>query len=637
MKKALKENKKIKVKEDEILFNYIQPQGGITFKESDYILCGDGYIKPLRIYQLPKKLKDFWLDDILNIDGTIGAIDISTRDTAEVKKNINKSLKEEFTRKHSAKDYLELYDATIRQQELEMLLNELSEMGETVKMTDFRLFIPERRQVEMEDRAEVIVKNLEGDSYMCSCFLNEGRREWEAIFEPYKKSHAKTFSMKGFPLLTEQLAYGDPFNYSELIDSRGDLIGFTSTDGAVIFDEFTKTETRKHYNSLVVGDMGSGKSTLLKKRFKSNAAKGNFIRTFDITGEFTELTKEFGGKIIKCNGESGLLNPMEILKAGDDDATSYARHISKVSTFFKAIFPSATDELISSLQNVLRDFYESYDLLPGRLGGITSLPSKSYPILSDLLHFIESEMDNILKAPTETVAEKTLIEAKIKDLYNIENAIKNVVQNYGRMFDGHTSVDNITDEKIVTFDISEIKDLGNVFAAQIFNMVSLCWDNAVSNGKIMKELWEEETAEDEDIVKFLIIIDESHRWVNTKMPMILDLLIKYLREARKYFAGIIFASQSMRDYIPEGLDAPNVDLIKVLFELTQYKFIFRQDSSTVPLLNAVFNNALTYSQIEKIPFLGVGENILCISGDSSLHFKVWLSQNYEAKLFKGGK
>jgi GTPase SAR1 family protein len=637
MKKIGRKKEVSIVEPDEFLFEYIQPQGGITFKETAHILCGDGYVKPLHIYQLPKRLKDFWLDDILNVGGTIGVIDISTRDTAEVKKNINKSLKDEFARKHSAKDYLEVYDATMRQQELEMLLGELSEMGEIIKMTDFRLFLPSRKQVDMEDKADNIIKNLEGDNYMCSCFLNEGEREWKSIFEPYKKSHLKAFSMKGFPLMTEQLAYGDPFNYSELIDDSGDLIGFTSTDGAVIFDEFTKTALRKHYNSLVVGDMGSGKSTLLKKRFKSNAAKGNFIRTFDITGEFEELTKEFGGKIIKCNGESGILNPLEILKAGDDDDSSYARHISKVSTFFKAIMPSASDELISSLQNVLRDFYDEYDLLPGRKGGITGLAAKKYPILSDFYNFIKEKLDKIKKEPAETVAEKTLIEVQVKDLYDIENALRNIVHNYGKMFDGYTSVDNIIDEKIVTFDISDIKDLGNIFVAQIFNMVSLCWDNAVSNGKIMKDLWEEGVAEDEDIVKFLIIIDESHRWVNTKMPMILDLLIKYLREARKYFAGIIFASQSMRDYIPEGINAPNVDLIKVLFELTQYKFIFRQDSSTVPLLNAIFNNALTYSQIERIPFLGVGENILSISGDRSLHFKVWLSQRYEEKLFKGGK
>ena len=68
---------------------------------------------------------------------------------------------------------------------------------------------------------------------------------------------------------------------------------------------------------------------------------------------------------------------------------------------------------------------------------------------------------------------------------------------------------------------------------------------------------------------FLILIDESHRWVNTRMPDILDLLIKYLREARKYFAGITFASQSVRDFAPEGTESPNVNLIKTLFELTR--------------------------------------------------------------------
>ena len=170
----------------------------------------------------------------------------------------------------------------------------------------------------------------------------------------------------------------------------------------------------------------------------------------------------------------------------------------------------------------------------------------------------------------------------------------------------------------------------------MFNMVSLCWDNAINNGKIMKDKFESGELSAGDVTKFLILIDESHRWVNTKMPMILDLLIKYLREARKYFAGITFASQSVRDFMPEGTGSENLNLIKTLFELTQYKFMFRQDSSTVKLLNEVFNNALTYSQIEQIPYLNTGESILSISGDRSLRFMVWLSKEYEERLFSGG-
>ena len=85
-----------------------------------------------------------------------------------------------------------------------------------------------------------------------------------------------------------------------------------------MFDLFTKTSTRLYYNFLVTGEMGSGKSTLLKKQLKDNAAKGNFVRTFDVSGEFTLLTKTLGGKVIKMDGSNGILNPLEILRAGDN-------------------------------------------------------------------------------------------------------------------------------------------------------------------------------------------------------------------------------------------------------------------------------------------------------------------------------
>ena len=619
------------------LFEYIQPKGGITFKDPNTITAGDGYIRILHIYQLPKNLDDFWLDHVFNVAGTIATIDIATRDSAEVKKNINRSLKEEFAKEHAARDFLELYNAQQRQKELEMLLHELSSMGEIVKMVDFRIFVKGRNLLELDDKCETIMKSLEGDSFLSASLLNEGKREWESLFEPYSKQHKRPMYMSAQPLTTEQIAIGYPCDYSELIDETGTLLGFTPVDGVVIFDQFTKTRSRKHYNALVCGDMGSGKSTLLKKQFKANAATGNFVRTFDITGEFAGLTREFGGRIIKCNGEEGLLNPLEILKAGDDDHTSYARHISKVATFFRCILPAISENTIILLGNHLREFYEEYDLIPSAGREITGLSAKEYPTFSDFYAFLGRQVEDLKRARPQSEVELDLLKGRAKGLAEIIEAVKSIVQNYGSMFDGHTSVDNIVDEKIVTFDISSIKDLGNVFVAQMFNMVSLCWDNAVCNGKIMKNLWESGEIELDDITDFLILIDESHRWVNTNMPQILDLLIKYLREARKYFAGITFASQSVRDYMPQGENTPHVDLIRTLFELTQYKFMFRQDSSTVGLLNSIFNNALTYSQIEQIPFLDVGETILSISGDRSLRFTVWLSKAYEEKLFAGGR
>ena len=168
------------------------------------------------------------------------------------------------------------------------------------------------------------------------------------------------------------------------------------------------------------------------------------------------------------------------------------------------------------------------------------------------------------------------------------------------------------------------------------NMVSLCWDNAVENGESMKELWESGDANTDDITKFLILIDESHRWVNTSMPQILSMIMKYEREARKYFAGIILASQSVRDFMPEA-NAKELEMIKGLFELSQYKFIFKQDSSQKEYIEKIFGGELTSSQVERIPFLEAGETILSIAGDMSIEFKEWLSPEYEESLFAGGR
>lgn len=180
----------------------------------------------------------------------------------------------------------------------------------------------------------------------------------------------------------------------------------------------------------------------------------------------------------------------------------------------------------------------------------------------------------------------------------------------------------------------------SVFDAQIFNMVSLCWDNCVTNGKLMMErmnLPQEnpEHLEFEDTTKFLMIIDESHRWLNTRKPQALESITIYLREARKYFGGIMLASQSIRDYVPEGSGAEAIDDLKKIFELTQYKFIFHQETNVLGLFDRIFENTVTQSQRDRIPKLEVGETILCISSDRNLEFKVHLT-NEENRIFQGG-
>ncbi|MGU9426562.1 VirB4 family type IV secretion system protein, partial [Clostridium perfringens] len=71
-----------------------------------------------------------------------------------------------------------------------------------------------------------------------------------------------------------------------------------------------------------------------------------------------------------------------------------------------------------------------------------------------------------------------------------------------------------------------------------------------------------------------------------------DFFITFEREARKYFSGLVFATHSINDVVPESSDKTILGKIKTLFELTQYKFIMQQDNNAKKALETIFEGQL---------------------------------------------
>lgn len=636
---AKKEKRTKKPERDMNLLNEIKPAGGITFKDVKYITTGSGYEGCIHIYRFPENIDTYWMAKVCNINGTVALVDISTDNMSEVKKNLNKSMKEQVGRKIGARDFAELYDADKRLDEMKRMYDEIKSYNEVIKLVHIRIFLADRSFESLEKKIKNIMDKLETDSgFLTTIYLNESKSEYKSMTRSYKKQKEEMFFPKGQSLTATGVAHGDPFHFSSLDDETGEFLGTTPCGGNVLLDIFQKTSTRLYYNFLAIGEMGSGKSTLLKKQFKSNAIKGNYVRTFDISGEFTILTKTLGGKVIKLDGSEGILNPLEILKAGDDENISFTRHISKVSTFYKFLVGGSVDaEEIAEFEDVLKQLYSNFGLWSDDRRNIqcTGLPAASYPTFTDYLNFLTESMEEMQNEKYSHLEEQVVVKTLLlRD--KIRKVIKNIVDTYGTLFDGHTSIDNILDEQIVTFDISTLKELKDeVFDAMIINIISLCWDNCVTNGKLMLNMLREGKIRLWDVTRFLILIDESHRWLNAKKTHALDLVSVYLREARKYFGGIGLASQRAADYVPEGSDSDAVNKLKNIFELTQYKFVFRQSSNAKKLLYQIFDGELTGTQIEKIPKLEIGQCILLISGDKNIEFKVHLTKD-EDMLFSGG-
>ena len=458
------------------------------------------------------------------------------------------------------------------------------------------------------------------------------------MFLPYGEQQEALYAMEGQPVSSKTLAGGNPFHFSDLEDPHGSVLGFTLSGGNFLFDIFHADEQRKNYNASVAGLMGSGKSTLLKKLFKDNAMRGNFVRAFDISGEFRELTYEFGGKVLKLDGSEGIVNPLEILKTSENEKNNYSIHITKLITFYKFLKPDVSTEELNKYQEMLDELYRAFGLSPSIQNKeikITGLPARQYPIFSDFIALLEEEI-NRQTNNTYNDVEKEIAVYNILLLQKVKDTISSYMGTYGNVFNGYTSV-SILDEQVVTFDISDLKEFAaNVFQAIVFNMLNLCYNDSTINGYTMKQLYETGKIEFEDIIRFLIIIDEAPRIISTQYLQCLDMLTRFLQEGRKYFIGIILAAQSIRSYYPSSVqDRNKIQAMSSVFELAQYKFTFQQDESVKETIDAVYGRNLTEIQKEKISILERGECFFSISGMNTYHVKIFASEE-ELKLFRGG-
>lgn len=615
------------------LLNQIQPQGGITFKYDNFIKTGDGYEKCIRVYGYPSYVDRHWLTYVMNIPDTVTSVDVATYDTMEAKKNLNKGISEYKSREATAKNYAEASDAYSHRSDMEEVYEEIANQGELIKEIICRIYVSAQTREELDARVAKIRQYLEGNEYKSAVFLNENGYEWKAMYDSFRRQNQLPNKRSGFPVSATTLAGADPFHFTSLNDQYGSYYGTTTAtgvNGSVIFDPFAFNSKRRSYNGLIVGGMGSGKSTTLKKMIRDRAARGDYIRVIDVTGEFADLGRALGGEVIALDGSSGILNPLQINKASDTESASFSIHLSKLSTIYRFIAPESTQPERLVFEKLARKLYIQAGIIPEDQSkidnyNVTELNSSAYPTFSDMLNLAIQ-------------LEKTEQDVDTKRFYtNIVRVIENLVQNYGKIFDGHTSIDNIIDSQIVIISIKELTaEKEEVFDAQLFSALSLCWANAVKIGSQMKKWVEDKVIPPEYAKHFLLILDESHKTINASKPYAIDQVLVYAREGRKYFAGIYLASQSIRDYVPEGTSSDAAfNKIKTLFEIAQYKFIMNQDTNAVEMLSKIFNGQLTNTEISNIPRLQRGQVILVISGDTNIMFDVEVTKE-ELALFKGG-
>jgi hypothetical protein len=640
---------------DPLFVRDIGPQFGITFRNEQYIEMGDGIMCCLYVSRYPQDPVPNWLADLCSFDNVITVLDIGTADIDSIKSKLNRSMEEQASRINNANSTKEVIDASALQEKLEGMYYEVSQMGSVMKLLNVRIYIPGRTIEEVQDQANFVVKSLSSAKYKAGIALDETKPDWLSLFLPMDRMNKTLYKRSGTAMLTDTLAGGNPFHFSKLMDTTGRYWGKTNVGagGVVFWDLFMKSGRRLSYNLLLAGTMGSGKSTALKKLVMDRAPRQDYVRVFDVTGEFGTLVTTLGGTIVYLDGSGdSIINCLQILRSSDNDSTTYASHIAKVATFYKFLRPNARDEDILMLKRLLRKLYIECGITD-RSGRLTrqleAFSAKDFPIWSDMLALIRREIAaiasgkaeaDIISAEDEDGVNQTVTRFTSKQradiLTRLEMSIDDLCKTYGNIFDGHTKINEVFKKQIISFNIQGLSSMeDNVFDAQLFLTLSLCWSNCVSSGARYKRLFEKGKIHSYEVRRSLILIDEAHKIINANKLTGVKQIETMEREARKYFGGIGLASQAISDFFPEDSSAQGISAIKNLFSFSTYKMMLRQDASNKKIIRDAFDGSFTEREIDNIPYLERGEVCMSIAGEKNITFQIDVTDQ-QLELFEGG-
>jgi hypothetical protein len=624
-------------KTDFDILEYIQPQGGISFHPLDYVVTGTGKEACIYVYAFPQYIDEHWLSDVCYFEGAITTIDISTANREAALSNINKSLQEQYGRVATDSKQTGVKDAAAAYNDLSEIYDEIKRMKKVLKMITIRIYIKGKTLTDLEDKKKSVLVNL--DTYKGAVMLNEQYSEWKAMYQSYTVQQKQENARIGQPMIDEALAAGDPFHFSCLSDPNGLYLGSTSCGGTVNFNLFYRNSVRKYYNALIVGDMGSGKSTLLKKLGEHSYILGDFVRLFDVTGELEHMSEVYGWKRINLDGTDGIFNMFQILKVDEDEGICYNRHIAKLDVIMKILSKNSDDQEINTFNQCVRDMYLDLDIVPEVIKENTKITDKQpqeYPTVTTFIKYIDQKIKTMTSQKAVSASEESIIINEVNLLNNIRKTFIDVRDQYGRMLDGFTTIENIMDIQGVVFNIKNIAALPEKIANTIlYETLSMCWDNCTRNGMEMKKLYETGQISEEDIVHFLIEFDEAHKVINARFPVAVQQFTDMQREMRKVFGGLILATQNITDIIPENSNDENIQKIRDLFSFSNYRFIGFQDQALKPAMKKAFESSLTETEYERISKLERGNFILSIKGDRNIQFKVFASDE-ELEVFRGG-
>lgn len=569
--------------EGETLNEQILPER-IKIKQQ-YLEIDNIFVTDIVVYDYPVYLLDLQFAALFSkfdTSNTTITLDCLATKKDDILPSLNSSMQELKARRSLNQTDGEQIESESDLSDLRAIYESVARNNEQMLNTTLRFYITDENATELGKTVSYILEELK--SLGISGFVPEN-----LMLNEYMSLTMPSNNIQNAIPVEDTFKFQFPFYYQTHIDPCGTWHGETATKGQVIFNSFRQTQDRISYDILLAGIKGSGKSATLKAMIADQVMLGNKVMTFDLEGEYGNLVRKVGGKIVKLT-KSSTINPLQlrqsIVAAQDKDEieSNFVSELSRIETFISQYIPDITDIEMEAFKDILLDTYTSFGI--HEQTDISRLQPDKFPIMSDLLYNIRNYMKSDIS------------ENKFKIYERLEMYIKPIAEGtYSSMFNGYTNI-NIESDNLIVFDVKALSELEDkIFNAQLSNILAIMWGEICNNVEINKKL---KNPYDRHYV--VAVIDEAHKYINN--DVVLKYIIKLLRRSRKYDSALWFASQSISDY--------NIDM-SILFALVQYKMLLKQTAESVPTLKKLFPQ-FTDSELMSLENFVPGEMLLSLGG-----------------------
>ena len=516
----------------------------------------------------PSNMELGWLGKLVDEIGAIFSINIEPTDNAELLEGLDRRIRDATALAKLAKNESSKQLKEHEIKEASEIISRILQNNEVVSYLSIYILVSDENENNFIRKSKEIEKEVIKQKLKIRPLTNFLLKEGYKSVAPYFTIQENLNNYFRRNILTSTFTGGFLFNKNTFIDKQGYYLGINEKGGIVIFNLWQKDSDRTNSNMVVVGSSGSGKSVAVK-HIAYNEIPNSKILIIDPENEYSYLCENLGGRIINCNGgeRGGILNPLQIRTDREENTNSLALHFQFLRTFFSILYPSLQDMEFSTLELLLEELYEKFNITKNT--DISKLKNTDFPKLEDLYFFIEEKN----KQSGNEIFEKIL--SLIRPICIGQSA---------DIWNGYTNIDIDTD--MTVFNTSSMHKFQEQYKrAQYYNIMSYCWDF------LSRDVNE----------RTILIADECHMLIDPNIPQTLEYLKNISKRARKYNASIIVITQSIEDFLNEKIRLYG----QSLFTNSTYKLFFKLDGQDLKDVQETFK--LTDKETQLIYNAKIGE------------------------------